>query len=385
MIDATIYNRSGEILGTRLYLDSDGRITKITDEGEDTGKVLLPGFVDVHCHGGGGKSFPDNPDLPSITQAAMTHRNAGTTRLVASLVSMADPLPAIEALVEACEAGLLSGIHMEGPYVSPHKAGAQNPAVIREPDLDELKTWLKAGKGWILTMTIAPETPGADRAARLLLAHGARPSWGHTVATTVQARAAIEAGNRHAEELGVPAPAQTATHLFNAMPGLAHREPGPVRELMAAGKRGECGVEIIADGVHIDLDLVGDVLKILDDPEHPAAMLITDAMAGAGMPDGDYQLGALAVTISGGIATLTGTDTIAGGTSTIADQVRLLAQRGLDLSMIVRAACLAPLLALHLSAPDIAVGEELEAVLLDKDYEVDTVWRSGDKLENATE
>ncbi|MDO5722862.1 MAG: amidohydrolase family protein [Flaviflexus sp.] len=379
MIDAKIYNRAGELIGTRLHLD-DGRITKITDEADNPTKVLLPGFVDVHCHGGGGKSFPDDPDLDSIRTAALTHRKTGTTRLVASLVSMADPLPAIEALVEACEAGLLSGIHMEGPYVSPHKAGAQNPAVIREPDLDELASWLKAGKGWILTMTIAPETPGADKAARLLLSHGARPSWGHTVATTKQAREAIAAANKAAEELGVPAPAQTATHLFNAMPGLAHREPGPVRELMAAGKRGECAVEIIGDGVHIDLDLVSDVLGILDDPEYPAGMLITDAMAGAGMPDGDYQLGALAVTIAHGTATLTGTDTIAGGTSTIADQVRLLAKRGADLPMIVRAACLAPLLALHLSAPDIAVGEELEAVLLDENYEVETVWRGGEEV-----
>lgn len=379
MIDAKIYNRAGELIGTRLYLE-DGRITKITDEAENPEQVLLPGFVDVHCHGGGGKSFPDDPDLDSIRTAAMTHRKAGTTRLVASLVSMADPLPAINALVEACEAGLLSGIHMEGPYVSPHKAGAQNPAVIRQPDLDELASWLKAGKGWILTMTIAPETEGADKAARLLLSHGARPSWGHTVATTKQARAAIEAADKAAEELGVPAPAQTATHLFNAMPGLAHREPGPVRELMAAGKRGSCAVEIIGDGVHIDLDLVSDVLGILDDPEHPAGMLITDAMAGAGMPDGDYQLGALAVTIANGTATLTGTNTIAGGTSTIADQVRLLAKRGADLPMIVRAACLAPLLALHLSAPDIAVGEELEAVLLSKDFEVDTVWRGGEEV-----
>lgn len=385
-IDAPVMNGYGKIIGSGLILDG-GVVTEIlpaTDAPVGEGPVLVPGLVDAHCHGGGGASFPDDTDRESIERAAHTHLSGGTVYLVASLVSMADPLPAITALAEACDDGILMGIHLEGPYVSPHKAGAQNPAVIREPDMDELRSWLEAGRGWIKTMTIAPETPGAVDAARMLLEHGAKPSWGHTNTDSATTARVIEETDAIAEELGVARPAQTATHLFNAMPSLHHREPGPIRELVAGAARGSVAVELVGDGVHVHPKLVGDVLAMLngdDSGEAPGALLVTDAMAGAGMPDGDYRLGSLDVTITGGVATLTGTSTIAGGTARLGDEIRVLSKAGLPLAHLVRAACAAPAHALDLDVDlEPVVGTPLTGVLLDSDREIMQVWRRGEPV-----
>lgn len=344
-------------------------------------RFLIPGLVDVHCHGGGGASFPNDIDPESIRTAARTHRERGTTALIASTVSLEDPTPAITALADACDEGVLVGIHLEGPFISPCKPGAQDPDAIRPISLDELQSWLEAGRGWIRTVTIAPELDNAVEAARLLLTNGAKPSWGHTNADGATVRAVIEQTTAIGDELGIR-PAQTATHLFNAMPPLLHRAPGPVRELLAASARGECVVELIADGVHLAPELVADVLAI--DEQNSAgpggAMLVTDAMAGAGMADGAYRLGALAVTIDGGVARLTEGGAIAGGTSRLSDQLPILAEQGMDLGTIVNAVCAAPARALGLEVPlTFTVGEPFSGVLLDDQLQVLGVFQSDER------
>lgn len=375
-IIADVYNIHGDVIGGYVELD-DGIVTSIGGD-PSGGNALVPGFVDVHCHGGGGCSFPDDLAPEDITTGVRTHLSGGTTYLIASLVSMIDPLPAIEALVGACERGELIGIHLEGPYVSEAKCGAQNPAAIRQPDLDELRTWLEAGKGWIKHMTIAPEKDNALEVAKLLHEYGARPSWGHTSSTTEQARSIIDATTEAGRAAGMTGPVQTATHLFNAMPTLAHREPGPIRELMAAASRGEAVVEIIGDGVHVYPDLVGDVLAILDDHDTPGAMLITDAMAGANMPDGQYVLGSQAVTIADGVARLTEGHSIAGGTARLGDEFAVLTKVGVPLDRLIRATTLAPQRAFDLDIEfSPVVGKPLTAVLLDENRTVSTVWKDG--------
>ncbi len=376
-----VLDAHGRLIASSIEVDDHGVVVAMEKTGGDTpsaGPVVIPAIVDVHCHGGGGYSFPDDYDLDAIATAVSTHRRRGTTHLVASLVSMADPLPALEALVKACDKGLLVGIHMEGPYVSPHKPGAQNPAVIRNPDLDELRTWLETGRGWIKTMTLAPELPQADKATELLIDYGAKPSWGHTNATSQITAELLDKTTAYARRKGYEGSAQTATHLFNAMPSLHHREPGPIHSFMRAASRGECVVEVIGDGVHIEPSLAADVIRVLDDEDRPGAMLITDAMAGAGMPDGDYQLGGLDVTIESGVATLSGTSTIAGGTACLGDECAIAYAHGLALDTIVRAVCLAPIQALDLSIDtQIEVGKPLTAVLLDELCRVVKVYKDG--------
>lgn len=380
--EGTVLDGHGHVVGCGLALAEDGTLTEVR-VGEQVGAgapYIVPGFVDIHCHGGGGASFPDDLEPESIRRAIMAHRSHGTTALLASLVSLVDPLPVISALVPFCASGELAGIHMEGPFVSPHKAGAQNPAAIRDGDLEELKSWLEAGDGWIRTMTVAPEIPHAREVAAMLLSYGAKPSWGHTVATASQARTALDSVG-YGSDGGV---LQTATHLFNAMPGLNHRAPGPVREYLQAARIGEIAVELIADGVHLAPELVEDVVDYVGSG---GAVFVTDAMEAAGMPDGPYQLGGLAVEVRDGAARLAGSDTIAGGSSTLADQVALMGRRGaLSLGQIVEAAVAAPVRAASLLRPGreaagitltYEIGAKPNFVVLDADYRVQQVIRDG--------
>lgn len=383
--EGKLYNGKGDLVGGGVKLADDGTVAEILPVDENAKGYVIPGVVDIHCHGGGGVSFPDDTDPQVIQTAIDAHREKGTTAMLASLVSLVDPLPIIEALVPFCENGELLGIHMEGPYISPHKCGAQNPAAVRNPDLDELRSWLEAGKGWIKTMTIAPEVANATGAMQLLHEYGAVPSWGHTSGLSADTYAQIQATNENAAEINLGKLPQTATHLFNAMPGLAHREPGPVRELVQAARRGECAVELIADGVHVNLDLVGDVANYVADANPDGVVFVTDALAGAGMADGDYVLGGLAVKIVDGIARLAeGENNIAGGTARLVQEIQRTVNGGMmSLPRAIRACVAAPAKAIGAdeSAPgvtiDFKVGEKPNLILLDEALEVQAVVREG--------
>lgn len=386
-LEGKLLNARGERVGDGIVID-DGVVTEILPiTGEPEG-WLTPGFIDIHNHGGGGASFPDETTVEGVATAVQAHLEKGTTAVIASTVSMVDPLPAIENLVAACEAGLLLGIHMEGPYISPHKCGAQNPKAIRNPNEAELRGWLKAGKGWIRTMTIAPEIEGAELAAKILLEYGARPSWGHTNATGAQMRELLESTGEVARALGIE-PAQTATHLFNAMPGLAHREPGPIRELLASARRGETVVELVADAVHLHPDLVADVVEFARmDGEQSSVAFVTDAMSGAGMPDGAYILGSLAVDIRDGVARLADGGAIAGGTARLAEEIQRMVSHGiLSVNQCVAACVAGPAYALGLTGEeagvtlDFVVGQPANLVALREDLAVTQVVREGEVVE----
>lgn len=405
-LSGTVLDARGTVLGGGVELDATGRLTAIlpTPDGETPGERgwLTPGLIDAHCHGGGGVSFSDTTGSSRIVRAIGAHRRRGTTALIASLVSLADPLPALHALVESCEDGDLAGIHLEGPYLSPAHAGAQNPAAIRplalDDDLGELRRWLAAGRGHVRTMTLAPELPGAQGAARLLLEHGARPSWGHTSATAEEARAVLRSTADAARALGIDGPAQSVTHLFNAMPQLTHRDPGPVREFLTAARRGEAVVEIVADGVHVAPDLVGDVVRWLEVPTDDAAApdaanlaFVSDAISGAGMPDGTAELGGLPVTLEGGAARLAGTGTIAGGTSRLAQQVTALVGAGLvSMPRAVRATVAGPAAAVGLNGSmagvtlDLVIGERPNLVAWTPDLAVRRILREGRQVAVGT-
>ncbi|MBA0047625.1 N-acetylglucosamine-6-phosphate deacetylase [Mycobacteroides sp. LB1] len=261
------------------------------------------GFFDMHVHGGGGASFGEDPEGNRV--AAEWHRAHGTEGMLASLVTLApdDMLRAVSVLAEAPGTEGIAGIHLEGPWLSPHYAGAHDPRLLREPDLDELERLLDAGGGHIRMVTIAPELPGAIPAIELLVARGVVAAVGHTDATYEQTLQAISAG------------ATVATHLFNAMRPIHHREPGPIPALL---ENPTVTIELIADGVHVHPAIYRMVLAAVG-PDRIA--LVTDAMCAAGMPDGPYQLGQLPVTVISGKARLTD-GTIAGSTASMADLYR---------------------------------------------------------------
>ena len=255
------------------------------------GLLVLPGFADVHVHGGGGADFMHGtPD--AVRQIARTHARHGTTSLLATTLtaSRADTDAAIVAAHAVISAGpgdgeaRVLGIHLEGPYICSAKRGAQPQEFVRPPDAEELAHWLALSGGSVRRITLAPELPGAEAVIRLAHARGVTVSLGHTNATAAEAEAAIGWG------------AAATTHLFNAMPPLHHREPGAAGAALA---RPEIACEIIADGVHLH-PLIVALIVAAKGPL--GATLITDAMEGAGMPDGKYALGGQTVRVQNGIA-----------------------------------------------------------------------------------
>lgn len=202
-----------------------------------SGHLIVPGFVDMHVHGGGGGSF-SSADPEECMTAVETHRRHGTTSMVASTVTgeLADLARQAAVLAELVQQGELAGIHFEGPFISPHRCGAHQPELLRDPDPADVRKLLDAAHGTASMMTVAPELPGGLESVRLLADAGVIAAIGHTDSSYDATREAIDAG------------ATVATHLFNAMPALGHRAPGPVAALLEDER---ITVELINDGTHL--------------------------------------------------------------------------------------------------------------------------------------
>ena len=356
-----------EISGTTISAVGSGSPGRVADH--DLGAVtVVPGFVDTHVHGGGGASF--SAGGAETATAAALHRRHGTTTLVASLVteSPGDLLRQVRALAGDVRSGLIAGIHLEGPWLAEKRCGAHDPALLRDPDPEELDHVLRAGDGTIRMVTMAPERDGALEAIRRIVDAGAVVAVGHTEATYRQTRTAIDAG------------ATVATHLFNAMRPIHHREPGPVIALLEDPR---VSVEVIADGVHIDPALYRHITACAGADR---VSLVTDAMAAAGMPDGPYRIGPLAVDVTDGVAHLAGTDTIAGSTATMDRLFRFAVDHsaangapGADeaLLLAVRQSSVNPARALGLPSPVLAGGASADLVVLDAELAVAAVLYRG--------
>ncbi|OIK26926.1 N-acetylglucosamine-6-phosphate deacetylase [Streptomyces malaysiense] len=328
-----------------------------------SGHWLVPGFVDLHNHGGGGASFSGTAE--QILTAVRTHRAHGTTTLVASTVTDEMDLLVRQAglLSELAEQGEIAGIHFEGPFISPCRKGAHSEALLRDPEPAEVRKLIDAARGQARMLTLAAELPGGIDSVRLLAEHGVIAAIGHTDATYEQTVDAIEAG------------ATVATHLFNAMPGLGHRTPGPVAALLEDER---VTVELINDGTHL----------------HPAALelafhhagadrvaFITDAMDAAGTGDGRYMLGPLEVEVSEGVARLVEGGSIAGSTLTL-DRAfkRAVTVDRLPVEDAVKALSANPARLLGVSdrVGSLEPGKDADLVLLDADFDVRGVMRRGE-------
>lgn len=321
--------------------------------------TLVPGFVDVHCHGGGGASFTvgDPVEARRVVEAHLRH---GTTSLVASLVTdEIDELDrSVRVLRELVADGLLAGIHLEGPWLSRDYCGAHEPTLVRPPSPADVGRLLAAGDGALRMVTIAPELDGAIDAVRRLTEAGVVVGVGHTGATWEQAREAIDAG------------ATVATHLFNQIRGLHHRRPGPIAALLEDER---VWVELISDGVHVHPAM----LRLARAAAPDRIMLVTDAMGAAAAEDGDYRLGPIHVQVRDGVAR-TPTGAIAGSTLTMAGAVRHGVASGFTLEQAVDAATRAPAAALGLAdVGEIRCGARADLVLLDYELGVTDVMRAG--------
>ncbi|MGH3295501.1 MAG: N-acetylglucosamine-6-phosphate deacetylase [Trebonia sp.] len=347
------------------------------------GGVLTPGFIDLHVHGGGGFSFDDatsgaasrHEGAEAVERALAAHRAHGTTRSVLSLV--ANPVAALErslaAIADLTERDpLVLGSHLEGPFLAPGRRGAHNPNFLIPPSPAVIERLAAAARGTLRQVTIAPELPGALEAIPALADTGVVVAVGHTEADEEQAQAAFDRG------------ARLLTHAFNAMPGIGHRNPGPV---VAAIRDERVTAELVLDGVHVH----PDVARLLIDAAAGRVALITDAMAAAGGADGLYQLGSLDVAVVDGVARLAVPDgapggaigAIAGSTLTQDHALRLATRRcGMSLRAAVTALTWVPARVLGLGhrLGRLAPGYAADAVLLNGAYEVRAAWGAGRRL-----
>lgn len=325
------------------------------------GRLVLAGFIDCHVHGGGGGSFTSG-DPAEILRAVAFHRSRGTTRTLASLVTApeADLLAAIGPLAELAEDGTIEGLHLEGPFLSRLRCGAQDPRYLLEPDPALLSRLFRAARGTVRMVTVAPELPGALDLVRQVVDAGAIAAIGHSDATFAAARAAIDAG------------ARVATHLFNGMRPLHHRQPGIVGAALTSE---EVVCELIADGQH--LHPATTALSFAAAPGRVA--LVTDALAAAGSADGLYQLGPTRVRVREGVALVEGSESLAGSTAGTADLLRH-AVLGAGVALAAASAALSATPARLLGLDDagsLEAGRSADLVVLDDELAVLEVMRSG--------
>jgi len=334
-----------------------------------SGQWVLPGFIDIHVHGGGGTSFTEGP-VDEARQTAAFHRGHGTTTMLASLVTA--PLAELETraamLAGLADDGLIAGLHLEGPFLSPAHRGAQDPRHMLAPDVAAFERLHAAARGHLRVITVAPELPGAIELIEAATRAGVTVAVGHTDATADVTLAAIDAGATH------------ATHLFNGMRPPHHREPGAAGALL---DRDEVTCEVIADGVHLH-DIAIRLAARLKGPGR--LVLVSDAVAAAGMPDGRYRLGSMRVAVAGGVARVLEDSgqpgAIAGSTATLADTVRHAISAGLPVTNVAAAASTTParLLGLDGRTGALSPGLAADLVVCDHYFRPRAVMRQGQWL-----
>ncbi|MEJ5999548.1 N-acetylglucosamine-6-phosphate deacetylase [Paucibacter soli] len=352
---------------------TDGRITRITGEAVSESEVrngkqdlplLLPGFIDIHVHGGGGRDTMEGGD--AAAQIARLHVRHGTTALLAT--TMTAPLDeirsALAALGPAChgrvsQGARILGVHLEGPYINPGKLGAQ-PDFAKPASIEEIQALNALAP--IKLITLAPELPGNLELITALRAAGFQVQIGHTLGTYEDGVAALERG------------AGGFTHLFNAMTGLHHREPGMVGAALAHARY----AEIIPDLLHVHEGAVKVALRAI-----PCMFCVTDSTAAAGMPDGDYQLGRHTVTkCMGGVRLPDGT--LAGSTLTMDQALRNLVELGLELADASRRVSSYAAEYMGLSERgQLAVGAWADLVVMDRDLQLQRVVVEGEEIDLA--
>jgi N-acetylglucosamine-6-phosphate deacetylase len=333
------------------------------------GLIVAPGLIDIHVHGGHGVTFGNAATLEDDlhTYSAWVVENGVT----GFLTTIAAPTPQelveiIEAMVRVFEKRLPGaqalGIHLEGPFLSLEQKGAQNPKWIRNPSLTEAEAYLQAGKGWIRQVTMAPELPHAVEVAALLRSAGVLVAIGHSSADYDVATQALKGSWTH------------VTHTFNAQTGFHHRKPGIVGAILTSDR---ITAEVIADMVHVHPGAMELLIRCLGSDR---VVLVTDAMAGAGLPDGDYELLGFKIKVRGGRATQSD-GTIAGSAAVLNRCVENVNKKvGVALAEAIKMATLNPARVIGASATlgGLQTGKQGNLTVVDQDLNVRLTMVKGD-------
>jgi N-acetylglucosamine-6-phosphate deacetylase len=365
--DAAIIFRDGviEAVGPRENLVLPQSVQEIVAKD----KIAVPGFIDVHIHGAGGRDVMEGTS-EALRKVAATIGSHGTTSFVATTVT-ADP----NAIVRSSE-GIASyialqhketfagaevlGIHFEGPFISPVRRGVHPPEWLKLPSADLLEKFIAASRGNALILTIAPELLGAMPCIDAARKAGMVVGIGHTDATYEQARAAVARGAHH------------AIHTYNAMRPFSHRDPGVIGAVLTSP---DISAELIADGVHVD----ETAMRLLLQAKGPAGViLISDGVSATGMPDGKYVLGEFEVTLSGGVCrNIEGK--LAGSTLTLDHALRNIVKLGAPLGDALRMLTVNPakLLGIEHKKGLLHANADADIVLLNDSLQVTQTYTRG--------
>ncbi|NQT67280.1 MAG: N-acetylglucosamine-6-phosphate deacetylase [Actinobacteria bacterium] len=337
--------------------------TEVIDAGNG---FVVPGFIDIHVHGGGGSDIMDGK-YEAVKQIAATHSRFGTTAFLPTTMTMSKDkiirsLKSIhEAFIKGTGAAEILGINLEGPYINPEKKGAQKEKDIKRPSIEEFLEFNQASGNLIRLITVAPEMPGAIDLIRWLHKNGIIASVGHSNATYKQVQEGIKAGLTH------------VTHTFNAMRGLDHREPGVVGAALSSPK---LILEMIADGIHLHPVAMKILIKI---KEVGKIVLITDAMRAASKPEGTYNLGGQEVTVVNGQARLKD-GTLAGSVLTMNKAVcNMVDKVGVSLTEAIQMATINPARCLGVESKkgSLEPGKDADIVILNKKLKVELTMVKG--------
>lgn len=334
--------------------------------------TAIPGFVDVHIHGAGGRDVMEG-STDALRTVAKKLAQFGTTSFLATTVTAGidDTLRAVEGIARyvpeqhksdpACAEVL--GIHFEGPFLSKARRGVHPADLLQLPSAPVLDRFLKAAAGNARLLTIAPELLGAAPCIDAARHAGLVVSIGHTDATYEQARAAIARGARH------------ATHVYNAMRPFTHRDPGVIGAVLTST---DVTAELIADGIHVD-EVAMKILLQAKGPER--VVLISDGISATGMPDGKYMLGGIDVTVSNGVCR-NADGNLAGSTLTLDRALRNIVNLGIPLPAAVRMLTLNPasLLGIEFKKGALRTGADADILLLDESLQIRQVWTRGNPL-----
>ena len=335
------------------------------------GAWVLPGFIDVHVHGGFGADFMD-AKTDSIDTICRFHGGNGTTSIVATtLTHSRERITDVLASVQAYMSGEMPyaqvvGVHLEGPFINVKYKGAQNPAYIVPPRKAWVEEWHAKFPGLIRQLSLAPEMEGALELIAWLRQNGINAAAAHTDSTYDQVIAAADAGLNQ------------AVHTFNAMTGLHHRNPGTAGAVMTDDR---ICAEIIADGHHVHPACIKILTKTKTKDN---LVLITDAMSAAGLEDGLYDLGGLDVVVKGGVATLKEGNSLAGSTLTMIGALRYVVENvGLSVPEASRLASVTPARQLGIfdRTGSIAPGKQADILLVSPDLEIQRIWAKGKEIE----
>lgn len=371
--NAVVFTAEGRFRKGELLVQ-DGRVVRFADPGTFTegevydakGQYVLPGFVDIHTHGCVNSDFCD-ADAGGLERMLQYYGQQGVTSVVPATMSFNEPIledvldVALPYFEQEGRGAVLRGVNMEGPFINLSKKGAQNPKYITDPDFEMFHNLYKKCSGRIRLVDIAPELPGSleftKKASELCTV-----SIAHTAANYQQAVDAFDAGATH------------VTHLFNAMPPFAHRDPG----VIGAASDKAAHVEIISDGFHLHPSVVRSVFSWFGAQR---VCLISDSMRATGMPDGEYSLGGQKVWMKGGKATLED-GTIAGSATNLAECCRRAIGFGIPMEQAIAAATANPANAagLQKEVGSLAPGLRADIVVWDAALQTKAVFSAGQKI-----